>query len=195
METEDMDKLEQRQLGALEALLLLAASPVPLERLAAAIGESQGRTDALLRTLQADYAGKLEGSRERGFELREAGGGWRMYTNPHFREIVTAYVVSEQSGKLSVPALETLAVIAYRQPVSRAQIAAIRGVNVDSVVRTLLARGLIEEVGASVTGAGMYGTTDRFLEAMGMNSLAELAPLAPYLPEESEIDEVAKEIE
>lgn len=118
-----------------------------------------------------------------------------MYTNPHYSEIVSAHVVAEQSGRLSVPALETLAVIAYRQPVTRAQIAAIRGVNVDSVVRTLLARGLVEEVGVSVTGAGLYGTTDRFLEAMGMNSLAELAPLAPYLPEETEIHEVAKEIE
>lgn len=189
------DTVEMRQLGALEALLLLAAQPMPLATLAAAIGASEAHTDGLLRQLQDEYAGRAPGSREHGFELREAGGGWRMYTNPHFSEIVTAFVVAEQSGKLSVPALETLAVIAYRQPVSRAQIAAIRGVNVDSVVRTLLARGLIEEVGTSVSGAGLYGTTGRFLEAMGMNSLAELAPLAPYLPEESEIDEVAKEIE
>lgn len=181
-------------LGALEALLLVAAEPVPTATLAAAIGQSEADTDALLRALSREYAG-IDGDRVRGIDVREAGGGWRIYTNPRFADIVAAHVVAQESGKLSVPALETLAVIAYRQPVTRAQIAAIRGVSVDSVVRTLQTRGLISEVGtAQSTGAILYGTTSYFLEAMGMNSLAELAPLAPYLPEASELDDVAKEM-
>lgn len=191
MSTENFD---ERQLGALEALLFVASSPMPLVDLAHALGVSEAETSRLLHYLREEYAGE-HGGRERGFVLREAGGGWRMYTNSHYGDIVSAYITREHSGKLSTPALETLAVIAYRQPVSRAQIAAIRGVNVDTVVRTLCARGLTEEVGRSVSGAALYGTTARFLEVMGMNSLDELAPLAPYLPDEADIDDVAKEIE
>lgn len=191
MTTTDFD---EHQLGALEALLFVASEPMSLVDLAHALGMSEAETSRALHYLRDEYAGGGEG-RELGFELREVGGGWRMYSNSHYNDIVSAYITREHSGKLSTPALETLAVIAYRQPVTRAQIAAIRGVNVDSVVRTLCARGLTEEVGRSVSGAALFGTTARFLEVMGMNSLDELAPLAPYLPDEADIADVAKEIE
>lgn len=184
-----------RALGALEALLLIAEDPVPVRVLARAIGMSEAETDHLVRKLSAEYRGE-GGGRPHGFELREVAGGWRFYTNPLYADVVAAHVVAEQSGKLSMAALETLAVIAYRQPVSRGQIAAIRGVSVDSVVRTLQTRGLIDEVGLTPgTGAILYGTTSFFLESMGLNSLDELAPLAPYLPDASELDDVAKELE
>ncbi len=183
-----------RDLAALEAILLVASVPVPLGDLARAAGLEAGETEDLLRELRAEYRGEA-GGRLRGFELREVGGGWRLYTNPEFADVVAGYVVRESSAKLSTASLETLAIIAYRQPVSRAQIAAIRGVSVDSVVRTLLMRGLIAEVGSTpATGAVLYGTTQSFLESMGMNSLDELSPLAPYLPEVSELNEVEQEM-
>ncbi len=179
-----------RDLAALEAILTVAGTPVPIADLARATGLGATETDALLRELQAEYAGQA-GTRPRGFEVREVGGGWRLYTNPEYADVVAEFVVRETSAKLSTAALETLAIIAYRQPVSRAQIAAIRGVSVDSVVRTLLMRGLVAEVGSTpASGAALYGTTQSFLESMGMNSLEELAPLAPHLPEVSELNEV-----
>jgi condensin subunit ScpB len=190
-----VDSAEKNQLlGALEALLLVAAEPVPTAVLAQAISVTEAQADALLRELAAEYAGR-HGGRIRGIEVREVGGGWRLYTNARYADIVAAHVVADESGKLSLPALETLAVIAYKQPVTRSQIASVRGVSVDSVVRTLQTRGLICEVGTTETnGAILYGTTPYFLEAMGINSLSELAPLAPYLPEASELDEVAKDM-
>lgn len=182
-------RADEDALGALEALLLVAREPVPLATLADAVGASEAETDAMLRAIAADYRGE-GGARTRGFCLREAGGGWRLYTNPRFADVVASHVAAENSGRLSAAALETLAVIAYRQPVTRAQIAAIRGVSVDSVVRTLVTRGLVTEAGvAAASGAALYGTTEYFLEAMGMNSLAELAPLAPYLPEAYDLQE------
>ncbi len=181
-------RADEDSLGALEALLLVAREPVPLATLADAVGASEAETDAMLRAIAADYRGE-GGARTRGFCLREAGGGWRLYTNPRFADVVASHVAAENSGRLSAAALETLAVIAYRQPVTRAQIAAIRGVSVDSVVRTLVTRGLVTEAGAAASGAALYGTTEYFLEAMGMNSLAELAPLAPYLPEAYDLQE------
>ena len=180
---------DDEMLGALEALLLVASEPVPLASLAEAIGVSEAETEGMLRAIAADYRGEND-SRRRGFCLREAGGGWRLYTNPRFADIVAAHVVSENSGRLSAAALETLAVIAYKQPVTRAQIAAIRGVSVDSVIRTLITRGLVAESGATAaSGATLYATTEYFLEVMGMNSLDELAPLAPYLPEAYDLQE------
>lgn len=176
---------------ALEAVLFVAATPVPLATLAEAVGLSEADTRTELENLAREY----RSGRPRGFELREAGGGWRFYTNPLVSDIVLAHVTRGQSGKLSTPALETLAVIAYRQPVTRAQIAAIRGVIVDGVVRTLATRGLIAEAGTTPsTGAVLYATTPYFLEAMGMNSLDELPPLAPYLPDATELDDVEREI-
>ncbi len=185
----------ERLLGALEALLLIAREPMSIVTLARAVSLSQARTESLVRQIARELDGS-EGGRVHGFHLREVAGGWRLYTNPAYSDIVGSYVVEGESGKLTIPALETLAVIAYRQPVTRAQIAAIRGVSVDSVVRTLQTRGLISEVGATeTTGAILYGTTPFFLEAMGLASLSDLAPLAPYLPEASELDEVAKELQ
>lgn len=183
-----MSEVFQRR--AVEAILMVAAEPVPLARLAAAIESTEADTDALLRDMAREYADD-----QRGFHLREVGGGWRFYSHPRYAQIVSEFITAGQSAKLSVPALETLAVVAYRQPVTRAQIAAIRGVEVDSVVRTLVTRGLIEQVGSTAeTGASLYGTTALFLEKMGMNSLDELAPLAPYLPDDSDLAELEKEL-
>lgn len=188
-------KLEERQLAAIEALLLVAAHPLPIEEIARATGLNPAQTREALTVLADEYSGK-DGGRVHGFQLREIGGGFRLYTNPEYSDVVTEYVVADEQSRLSTPALETLSIIAYRQPVTRGQIAAIRGVNVDSVVRTLLTRGLIAETGdVSVTGATTYGTTQYFLESMGINSLEELAPLAPYVPEVSEMDEVVKELQ
>lgn len=178
--------------GALEAILMVSAEPVTVKALAFAIESTEAETDALLRSIARSYA---EEEPPRGFQLREVGGGWRFYSHPRYADVVGSFVTHGQSNKLSAQALETLAVIAYRQPVTRAQIAAIRGVEVDSVVRTLQTRGLIEQTGnTQATGASLYETTDLFLEKMGMNSLEELAPLAPYLPEDEELADVEKEL-
>ncbi|MFC5370123.1 SMC-Scp complex subunit ScpB [Arcanobacterium bovis] len=179
--------------GALEAILMVAQEPITTSALAQALGITEAETDTLLRALAHEY--ESDSAVARGFILREVGGGWRYYSHPRYADIVGNFVTAGQSNKLSVQALETLAVIAYRQPVTRAQIAAIRGVEVDSVVRTLQTRGLVEQVGTTAaTGASLYGTTDYFLERMGMNSLAELAPLAPYLPDNEDLEDVEKEI-
>ena len=178
------------QRGALEAILMVAPEPIPADRLAASIDLPEADTDSLLRAMSRAYT-----EEQRGFELREAGGGWRFYSHPRYSEIVAGFITSGQSSRLSVQALETLAVIAYRQPCTRAQIASIRGVEVDSVVRTLVTRGLVEQVGTTAaTGASLYATTPLFLEKMGMNSLDDLAPLAPYLPDDADLDEVEKEL-
>ncbi|VEI12416.1 SMC-Scp complex subunit ScpB [Trueperella bialowiezensis] len=181
---------EDFQRGSLEAILMVAEHPVPVSALAQAIELSEADTDALLRSMARNYDAD-----SRGFQLREVGGGWRFYSHPRYADVVSEFVTRGQSSKLSVQALETLAVVAYRQPVTRTQIAAIRGVEVDSVVRTLVTRGLIEQVGQTqATGASLYGTTQLFLEKMGMNSLDELAPLAPYLPDDTDLDELEKEL-
>lgn len=186
--------MREQDLAAVEAILLVVASPIS----AADIGRATGLTDdaalELLLALQAEYSG-ASGGRRRGCQLREVAGGWRLYTNPDYADVVAGFVTRENSAKLSTAALETLAIVAYRQPVSRAQIAAIRGVSVDSVVRTLMMRGLIAEVGTTeASGAVLYGTTPFFLEIMGMNTLEELEPLAPLVPDLSELDETEQEL-
>jgi len=168
----------------LEAVLLIAEDPVPevtlAERLAVPVPEVQ----QTLRSLAQEYVGT-----GRGFELREVGGGWRFYTAAAAAEYVERFVLAGQTARLSQAALETLAVIAYQQPVSRGRIAAVRGVNVDGVVRTLLARRLIEEAGVDSEGGAMtYRTTGYFLERLGLRDLSELPPLAPLLPEADEIE-------
>jgi segregation and condensation protein B len=136
--------------------------------------------DALLR-LVADYDGESGGAR-RGFELREVGGGWRMYVRADFDDIVGDFVSVRQPSRLSQAALETLTVIAYRQPVTRSQVAQVRAVNVDSVVRTLVSRGLIAEAGVDeVTGGTLYATTDLLLQFLGINSIEELPKISPLL--------------
>jgi segregation and condensation protein B len=181
----DSDKSGSEGLGgALEALLLLAAEPMSVTTLAQAVGMPEGAVAEALGELAAFYD-----ETGRGFELRELGGGWRYYTREEYADLVAAYVLEGQQSKLSAAGLETLAVIAYRQPISRGRVAAIRGVNVDGVIRTLLARGLIEEAGHDVeSGAVLFATTSYFLERMGLRSLDELPPLAPHLPAVEELE-------
>ena len=170
--------------GALEALLLLAAEPVTEFELAQAVGVPESVVADALVELVAFYD-----ETGRGFELRQVGGGWRYYTREEYADLITSYVLEGQQSKLSQAALETLAVVAYTQPISRARVSAVRGVNVDGVMRTLLARGLIEEVGHDhESGAVLFATTSYFLERMGLKSLDELPPLAPQLPEVEELE-------
>lgn len=172
-----------RVLAALEAVLMVADEPVPAAGLAAAVGLPVEDAEALLHELAADYRGE-RGGRPRGFELRDVGGGWRVYSSPQHADVVGAFVLDGQTARLTQAALETLAIVAYRQPISRGRIAAVRGVSVDGVVRTLLSRGLIEEAGHDdAGGATLYRTSRYFLERFGLRSLEELPPLAPYLPE------------
>jgi len=174
--------------SALEAVLMVADEPVPAVELAAALAVPVDAVLDALHDLAAEYRGD-DGGRPRGFELREAGGGWRVYSAPVHAELVGRFVQGGQTARLTQAALETLAVIAYRQPVSRGQVSAVRGVNVDGVVRTLVARGLVAEVGQDPhTGAGLFGTTGYFLERMGFTSLDELPPLAPHLPDMDDLE-------
>ncbi|KAB1643880.1 SMC-Scp complex subunit ScpB [Gulosibacter chungangensis] len=166
---------------ALEAILFVSDEPVPLVSLATAVSAPVRQVRDAVASLVEDYDGKLDGP-VRGFELREVGGGWRMYVRESFDEIVGDYVSVRQPSRLSQAALETLTVIAYRQPVSRSQVAQVRAVNVDSVVRTLLARGLITEAGQEeLTGATLYVTTELLLQHLGINSLEELPKISPLL--------------
>jgi segregation and condensation protein B len=170
--------------GALEALLLLAVEPMSVTDLAQAVGVPEAEVATALVGLAAFYD-----ETGRGFELRELGGGWRYYTRDEYADLVAAYVLEGQQSRLSAAALETLAVIAYRQPISRGRVSAIRGVNVDGVIRTLLGRGLIEEAGHDAeSGAVVFATTSYFLERMGLRTLDELPPLAPHLPGVEELE-------
>jgi segregation and condensation protein B len=164
----------------LEAILLVADEPVPATVLAEVVGSRLSEVEELLVDLAGEYA--RDG---RGFVLRMIAGGWRLYTHPGTRAVVEAFLRAGQQSRLTRAALETLAVIAYRQPVTRFQVAAVRGVNVDGVFRTLASRGLIQEVGTD-PGPGqatLYGTTPAFLEQLGLNNLDQLPPIKDYLPE------------
>jgi segregation and condensation protein B len=172
--------------AALESLLLVVDSPAAEEVLASALDQSVSRVSATLRQMAAAYTDAA-----RGIDLRRVGEGWRFYTRDRFAPYVERLLLEGQRAKLTRAALETLAVIAYRQPVTRARVSAVRGVNVDGVIRTLLARGLIEESGAdSETGGILYRTTELFLERLGLSSLEDLPPIAPLLPEVDSIDDV-----
>ncbi|KTR74745.1 chromosome segregation and condensation protein ScpB [Microbacterium oxydans] len=165
----------------IEAILFIVDEPIGLVALAAAVGSPVPAVRQTLETLVEDYDGRGKGPR-RGFELREVGGGWRLYVREELDDVVAAFIGGQAPARLSQAALETLAVIAYKQPVTRSQVASIRAVNVDSVVRTLVARGLITELFAdSETGAINYGTTDALLQHLGINSLDELPPISPLL--------------
>jgi segregation and condensation protein B len=165
----------------LEAILLVIEEPQSLVSLATAVGAPVPAVRQAVEALVEDYDG-LAGGPRRGFELREVGGGWRLYVREEHDDLVSEFVNAQAPSKLSQAALETLAVIAYKQPVTRGQVASIRAVNVDSVVRTLLARGLITEVFSDPeTGAIHYGTTDALLVNLGINSLDELPPISPLL--------------
>jgi len=170
---------------ALEAILMVADEPQSLVSLATALGAPVAAVRQSIERLVADFDGESTGIR-RGFELREVGGGWRIYVRGEFDEAVRDFVLTQNPTRLSQAALETLAVIAYKQPISRGAIASIRAVNVDSVVRTLLGRGLVTEAFTdSETGAIHYETTELLLVQLGINSLDELPPVSPFLADGS----------
>jgi segregation and condensation protein B len=184
-QTPSLDLAEPAVLRAsLEALLFVADGPVELAQLAAAVQRPATEVAEALAEITADLD-----RRGAGWQLRPAATGFRLYTRERYAPIVEAFLLDGQRSKLSQAALETLAVVAYRQPVTRARISAIRGVNVDGVVRTLLARELITEAGVDPeTGGGLYRTTSTFLEKMGIASVEELPSLAPLLPELDSLD-------
>lgn len=189
--------------AALEAVLMVIDQPATSEELAAGLNVTVAVVEDLLEHLRREYSGytvkapdvdavgfAVASTAPRGFELRNVAGGWRIYSRSDFADIVGRFVLEGQTTRLTQAALETLAVIAYRQPVSRARVSAIRGVNVDSVVRTLTQRGLIEDSGTDPeSGAVLYRTTSYFLERMGIGSVAELPQLSPHLPGLEGIDE------
>lgn len=170
--------------GAVEAILMVVDEPVDSADIAAAVNVPQVQVTDTLHALRDEYANP---EAPRGFELREVEGRWRIYSSRLYADAVGTFIVEGQSARLSQAALETLAVVAYRQPVTRGQISQVRGVNVDSVMKTLSARGLVTEVG-EVAGALQYGTTTEFLERIGLASLDELPELAPYLPDLEDVD-------
>jgi len=171
---------------ALEAILMVADEPQSLVALATVVSRPVAVVRQAIERLVDDFDG-VHGSIRRGFELREVGGGWRLYVRGDYDYVVTDFVSTQNPSRLSQAALETLAVIAYKQPISRGSIASIRAVNVDSVVRTLLGRGLITEVSTDAeTHAILYGTTDLVLTQLGLNSLDELPPISPLLADGAE---------
>jgi segregation and condensation protein B len=171
--------------AALEAILLVTDQPIDVATLASLVRRPADEVLERLEGLSADYTDAA-----RGFDLREAAGGWRFYTRSECAEIVERYVRDGQQARLTQAALETLAVVAYRQPVSRARISAVRGVNVDGVIRTLTSRGLVAEAGHDESsGAILYRTTELFLERLGLTTLADLPPVADYLPDIELLDD------
>ncbi len=184
-------EMEDAELGAtLEALLLVVDTPVPVESLAVAIEQPAYRVEAKLRLMSDELA-----ARDSGIELREAGGGWRMYTRARYAPYVERLLLDGARSKLTRAALETLAVVAYRQPVTRARVSAVRGVNVDAVMRTLLARGLITEAGVDPDSAAVtFATTELFLERLGLTSLVDLPDIAPLLPDVDVIDDITESL-
>lgn len=168
----------------IEAILMVVDEPVTELTLATVLEVTQDEISSALAELVDSYS-------ERGFALKSVAGGWRFYSHPDSASIVEKFVLDGQQSRLTQAALETLAVIAYRQPVSRARVSAIRGVNVEAVMKTLVTRGLVEEYGLEPeTGAILYKTTNYFLERLGLNSLEDLPALAPYLPDLEHLDEV-----
>ncbi|MFF0177241.1 SMC-Scp complex subunit ScpB [Micromonospora profundi] len=168
--------------GALEAILLVVDEPVSELVLAQVLEQPAERIGPMLDEIAAGYT-----AAGHGFELRRAAGGWRLYTRPEYATYVERFVLDGQSVRLTQAALETLAVVAYKQPVTRSRISAIRGVNCDGVIRTLVTRGLVEECGTEPdSGAFLYRTTTLFLEKLGLNTVDELPPLAPFLPDDVE---------
>lgn len=165
----------------LEAILFVADEPVPVKKLAEIVGEDEAAVEQALKDVAADL------SREkRGFRLRQVGGGYRLFTDPKSAAYVEKYVLSADFRRLSQAALETVAVIAYKQPITRSEVSQIRGVNVESVMNNLIAKGLIEEVGKD-EGPGhpiLYGTTRHFLESFGLNAIEDLPPLGGFEPDE-----------
>ncbi|MBV6702840.1 SMC-Scp complex subunit ScpB [Kitasatospora aureofaciens] len=168
----------------LEAILMIVDEPVGEVRLAGVLERPRAEVAAALRELSAEYT-----AQGRGFDLRQVAGGWRFYSRADCASAVDRFVLDGQQARLTQAALETLAVVAYRQPVSRSRVSAVRGVNCDGVMRTLVQRGLVEEAGSEPeTGAILYRTTNYFLERMGLRGLDELPELAPFLPEVDDVE-------
>jgi len=186
----DVHELPGGAPAAVEAVLMVIDEPVEDTVLASALELPVEDVTAILEELSTEYA-----ESERGFMLRRLGGRWRIYTKPAYAPVVEKFLMGGQQARLTQASLETLAVIAYRQPISRARVSAVRGVNVDGVVRTLISRGLIQEVvvDGEPGAAALYGTTDLFLQRMGLDSLDDLPELAPYLPSADIIEELAAE--
>lgn len=183
----DADELKR----VLEALLLVIDTPVTADALAAATEQPVYRVAAKLQLMADELTG-----RDSGIDLRHTSEGWRMYTRTRFAPYVEKLLLDGARTKLTRAALETLAVVAYRQPVTRARVSAVRGVNVDAVMRTLLARGLITEVGTDAdTGAVTFATTELFLERLGLTSLSELPDIAPLLPDVDTIDDLSESLD
>ncbi len=183
----DADELQ----SVLEALLLVVDSPVTAEALGAATQQPVYRVTARLQQMADELT-----ERDSGIDLRQTSEGWRMYTRARFAPYVEKLLLDGARSKLTRAALETLAVVAYRQPVTRARVSAVRGVNVDAVMRTLLARGLITEAGVDDdTGATTFATTDLFLERLGLTSLADLPDIAPLLPDVDTIDDLSESLD
>ena len=169
---------------AIEAILMVVDEPVTELTLASVLEVTVDQVVGALEFLVPSYE-------DRGFTLKAINGGWRFYSNPDCSAVVEKFVLDGQQNRLTQAALETLAVIAYRQPVSRARVSAIRGVNVEAVMKTLITRGLVEEYGVeNETGAILYKTTSYFLERLGLNALTDLPPLAPHLPDLDALDEI-----
>lgn len=181
----DIDATDVSTVAAsLEAILMVVDEPVAEVTLAQVLEVPRDVVRSTLAALAEEYT-----ATGRGFELREIGDGWRFYTRSEHAALVERFVLDGQQAKLTQAALETLAVVAYRQPVSRARVSAVRGVNCDGVMRTLTTRGLIEDTGVDPeTGAILYRTTSYFLERLGLSSVDELPPLAPFLPSVDDLD-------
>ncbi len=173
--------------AAVEAVLMVVDDPIEPLSLASALDVTVDRVETALAELVADYD-----SAGRGFELRRVAGGWRIYSRQEYSDVVERFLLDGQTAKLTQAALETLAIVAYRQPVSRSRVGAVRGVNVDAVMRTLTTRGLVEEAGHDPeTGAVLYSTTQYFLQRIGLESIEKLPALAPYLPAADALEELA----
>jgi segregation and condensation protein B len=190
--TDEMDEVEESLAAvvdverSIEAILMVADEPQSLVSLATSLGVPVPAVRQSIERLVADFDG-TDGGVRRGFELREVAGGWRIYVRGEFDDVVRDFVLTQNPTRLSQAALETLAVIAYKQPISRGAIASIRAVNVDSVVRTLLGRGLITEAFTdSETGAIHYETTELLLSQLGINTLEDLPQISPLLADGSE---------
>lgn len=169
---------------SIEAILMVVDEPVTELTLAQVLESTVDEVELALANLSQSYE-------NRGFALKKIGGGWRFYSHPDLASVVERFVLDGQQSRLTQAALETLSVVAYRQPVSRARVSAIRGVNVEAVMKTLITRGLVEESGLEhETGAILYRTTSFFLERLGLNSLEDLPALAPYLPNLEALDEI-----
>jgi segregation and condensation protein B len=169
---------------SIEAILMVVDEPLSEIVLAQVLEQPVEVVETALSRLETSYE-------DRGFSLRKINGGWRFYSDPNYSVVVEKFVLDGQQSRLTQAALETLSVIAYRQPVSRARVSAIRGVNVEAVMKTLITRGLVEESGLEhETGAILYKTTSYFLERLGLNSLDDLPALAPYLPDLEGLDEI-----